>query len=459
MTIRLLRPWNGYAIGDVVTLDPATEAALVRDFTASSQLGGGVTYTPNVAFGTASTAEEAALSNVANSYVPNASRRTYVADKFFGLGATNAGALGATLHVTRVVPYSWWGVRLHALGICATQQIDCFANFAPSANLATNEWTPTGSWSNFLFSGTAAFTTPALVSGSGSNVIQSRITSDILLAPSVQRNDGGRGFIYMQRGFVTSAGNTELSRANGAGSTTVSIEQSGVALYFQSGTNAVTTPTNFTSPTEWDVAPFMYVELLTGDAPKFLLTAGDSITQGIGGLWPCGNAARLAVDALSNGGNRWAYLNQGFTGQGSDAYFTNGINMLAQHRATAASFTPWSPNDSDRFTLAGVQRGMALAARWVAQCQSAGVTPILVTPAPSNGLTEAQEAFRRQAVQLTKAMCAAGAAVLVDRDSIYTNYASNAGGYLPGLGADSLHPSATGYALEAQAWIAAIQNL
>lgn len=50
MTVRLLRPFNGYPIGAVVSLGAATETALVNTYGASYDLTGGVAYAPNDPF-------------------------------------------------------------------------------------------------------------------------------------------------------------------------------------------------------------------------------------------------------------------------------------------------------------------------------------------------------------------------------------------------------------------------
>jgi len=47
MTIRFLLPWNGYKAGDVATLDNATEAALIGNYTASANLQGVPVTQPN----------------------------------------------------------------------------------------------------------------------------------------------------------------------------------------------------------------------------------------------------------------------------------------------------------------------------------------------------------------------------------------------------------------------------
>lgn len=460
MTVKLLRPFNGYNTNDVVTLDTATEAALVSQLAASYATNGVQPVSQNAPFSLLSGVETAQAASIASSYAPNTSFRSRVAAKNFGRLDTNAGALGATIHTTLILPFSWWGVRAHAIGACATAQINCLANAAASKNLTTNNYTPTESWQNFLFSGAAAYTTTAATSGGGTSAaVQTETVSDILLNSSVTRDDGGTGYIFMGRSFITSVGNTELPRANTIGSTTLPITATATKLFFKAASDSVTTPANFTTPTEWDNSHHIYYEFFTGDAPRVLLAVGDSITQGNDGFINIAGAPRLAVDALNAAGSRWAFINQGFSSQTSDVYYTNGLAMLVAHRPTVAAFAPWSPNDADRYTAAGIQRGLSLAARWVDKCQEYRVTPVLVTPAPVNGITVAEEAFRRTSAAAIRQMCASGAAILVDRDLVFTNYASASGGYQTGLNATTLHPNPTGYALESQAWVAAIQSL
>ncbi len=120
---------------------------------------------------------------------------------------------------------------------------------------------------------------------------------------------------------------------------------------------------------------------------------------------------------------------------------------------------PWSPNDSDKYTAAGVERCLSQAVQWIQYCNDNVAIPMLVTPAPVNGINSTQEAFRRSVCDGVRAMCASGAAILIDRDSVYTDYTTLSGGYKSGLNFDTVHPNAAGYNLEAAAWASAISKL
>ena len=113
-------------------------------------------------------------------------------------------------------------------------------------------------------------------------------------------------------------------------------------------------------------------------------------------------------------------------------------------------YCPWSPNDTDKYTAAGITRMQQQALNFITQCQAVGTYPVLMTPNPANGLTAPQEAYRLQIVAWTKALCATGIARLIDRDAVYTDYTTGVGGYKTGLNADTLHPNQTGYTLESQ---------
>jgi hypothetical protein len=120
------------------------------------------------------------------------------------------------------------------------------------------------------------------------------------------------------------------------------------------------------------------------------------------------------------------------------------MNALAALRPSAFNYCPFTPNDGDKFSQAGVDRMKALALTVVAAGRAVQSRPRLVTPAPMDGLTATEEGFRRQIVEWVKAQCSAGLAELIDRDATLTNYTLVTGGFKAGLGATTLHPNQLG---------------
>lgn len=270
--------------------------------------------------------------------------------------------------------------------------------------------------------------------------------SDWLALPSIARTDGGTGRILMLRDYVPAAGNTTGNRAD-IGSTSLSLAVCKVDAFFKSG-DFVTTPAGFTAATEWTMAPAVWFEFLTASGAIVVLDSGDSTRQGSdGGPMPnVGGAGRLAAETLYG---QVAFANGGWASQTSTAYYANALVKIAAIKPTIAFYCPWSPNDTDKYTAAGITRMQQLALQWIDACRVAGARAVLLTPNPMNGLDSTQEGFRRQIVTWVKTVCSAGLATLGDRDAVYTDYSTNTGGYKAGLFATSLHPNPTGYALEA----------
>jgi hypothetical protein len=271
-----------------------------------------------------------------------------------------------------------------------------------------------------------------------------------LYLPSIPRDDGGAGRLLFLASYRPLAGNTKSSRYT-IGSTTAPIGVSGLKCYFKTNTDAITTPANWTSPTEWDNSFAGYFEFMTGDAPPLLLVVGDSRVGGIDSLTQGLGAWRIAVDTLNSNGIKLAFINQGFGGQKLAFYFTNGLAKLTTYRPSFASFMPWSPNDTDKYTQAGVARSQDYATRWIAECQKVNAKPILQSPPPVAGISAAEEGFRRQVVEFCRKICATGVALFADSDATFTDYSTSSGGWKGGgsLNATTLHPNYTGHQLDA----------
>jgi hypothetical protein len=225
----------------------------------------------------------------------------------------------------------------------------------------------------------------------------------------------------------------------------------GIKSYYKLATDAVTTPANFGVGTEWDNNFAGYFEFMTGDAPPLLLVVADSRVGGIDSLTQAMGAWRIAVDAMNSSGIKLAFDNQGFGGQKLAAYWTNGLTQLQTYRPAFASFCPWSPNDTDKYSQAGVVRSFDYATRWVAECQKVDAVPILQTPHPVGGINPTEEGFRRQVVEFIRKLCATGVAILADSDATFTDYSSSSGGWKGGgaLNATTLHPNYAGHQLDA----------
>jgi hypothetical protein len=386
------------------------------------------------------------------SLVSGAGKRSIVPFKLWGQIQSNAGVLGNTLHATYEVPFDWIAVRVHTENMTSAAQVNSLLALAVSNDGTAAPYAPSGSWNNVLFSGTAAHSTNVAASGAGTNdAVPGDLVSDWLALPSIARTDGGTGRVLMVRQYAPAAGNTTGNRCDITGAAyTLAVTK--VKAYFKAG-DCVTTPANFTAPSEWGMAPAVWFEFLTAAGVVSLLACGDSTVQGAdGGPMPnVAGAARLASESLYGS---VAFANEGWASQTSTAYYANALAKLTAIKPSVAAYCPWSPNDTDKYTAAGITRMQQQALQWIEACRVAGVAKnVLLTPDPANGLDSTQEGYRRQIVAWVKSVCAAGLATLGDRDAVYTDYSSATGGFKSGLNATTLHPNSTGYALEAsQVW-------
>lgn len=213
--------------------------------------------------------------------------------------------------------------------------------------------------------------------------------------------------------------------------------------------DAVTTPGSFSRSVVGLGAP-VAVEFFTGVSTKdsnILMVCGDSITQGLDGSRTHYGAAHITAKALG-----LTLFNAGLAGKTRDVYLGYGQGQMPSVKPRVAFYAPWSPNDADAFTAGTEESVIKNAAQWIATCYANGAKPILATPTPKGSLTAGQETARRVIVQKVKDFCASVNVPYIDRDAIYTNYASSTGGFKTGLSADALHPNLAGYTLEAELW-------
>ena len=125
-----------------------------------------------------------------------------------------------------------------------------------------------------------------------------------------------------------------------------------------------------------------------------------------------------------------------------------------------AVFNPLSPNGQytagDQWTQAGADIAVAFCAQFIAACQAVGTRPALETPHPANNINATQEGFRRQVVEKIKVICAAGDAVLVDADSVLTDYSTAVGGFKAGLYASDYHANDAGQSAVSAVMVTAV---
>lgn len=367
----------------------------------------------------------------------------------FGKSDTSAAILGQTGHITLLSRVPFYALRFNFVN-GSTNTINnlkaCFA--VPDAN--PTPCVTTASWTNITVGGATSFNMNAAASAE-----QPTFTaSDIIPCRCVKRKDG-LGYLIMVRLYTPSSGNTVGPRTSGTSdlSAADSLDKLGMQVGFWTG-DGVTTPASFVRSTGALGCP-VFVELFSSDiTTPVLLISGDSIAGGQGGGDAGAPTAHQYGTYKQYANYRgWIAMCGAISGNKSPDFVQQGIDKyISQVRPRYAIVPPWSINDDDALVAGVEQRILYNMVRWLDACYQVDAIPVFLTPAPKNGISVAQETVRRSVVQAVKQFCASNNVLCIDRDSIWTDYSTNTGGYKAGISADVLHPNAAGYALELELW-------
>lgn len=240
-------------------------------------------------------------------------------------------------------------------------------------------------------SGTATLT----VTGGSANV-PVRFYSDWVRIPSVARVDGGTRPILMARHLSDTAGTYLCANFNSATFSAASGNPQ-VLAYGQSGVNSVTTPAALTAP--------IALNFLTPDAVQYMsrtpgysvLSIGDSLTQGFGSTGLYQSWAFSACVGLSTPNLPISFWNQGWQGQISDNYWSNGYQAFKGAKPDIVTISTWSPNDG--LTQATADAGWSRAMDLANYCIKQGAVPVLMGPLPWGNITTAAEETARLSVR------------------------------------------------------------
>lgn len=184
-----------------------------------------------------------------------------------------------------------------------------------------------------------------------------------------------------------------------------------------------------------------------------VMAVGDSITNGTGNATTTvESGVDIAVRTLQREGVNIDVVNMGHSTQASDAFFQNGILGLDYYRPTIAFFATGTPNDTGKYVGQWFSTTLNRAVRWIAECRSRDIIPGLLTMPPAEDLSAAFEAERRRLVAATLELAANAGIPVIDRSAVWSNASVATGGYIPGLGYDTLHPSNAGYIAESAEW-------
>lgn len=392
--------------------------------------------------------------------------------KIGGGGNFGTDVSDRTLAATFVLARKPARVRLHLLNANPSAPVTGIeATMSRTANVSSgfNPSVGNSGFRNFVFT---TNTIPAAVTGSSAHVVPSEIVSQWLNPYAIDRDDGGSGWILMLRVYQDAANAGAKMNFTGTGSLFDFEKFKGrVGLSATTG-NFKNTTTTFND--NGLACPFFWLEVDYESPVKTLAIIGDSIMQGTASApspsasAACYGAPFIAIQEMNGetANNNWQLFNGGWGGAstaGTGGQISDGTlnGYLGQFQSyvqngalpTIAAFCPWSVNNLNPYSVSGNQYMRQSLGVFMSICKRNGIIPALVTPAPRNGLTEAEEGARRAVVQYIKDFCSANGVLLIDRDSVYTNYDVGTGGYKnPAWTSDGIHPTEAGFIQESVEW-------
>ena len=378
-----------------------------------------------------------------------------------------------TLHNTYTAEADFDWVQLGYFNFTLSSVAIDRAAIAPSASLNDNFTPVTGTWTNVTFNNsgaagvppspsgsTTSFTIPA-GSGSGNDIIPGIAWSDWMQVSSLARTDSPT--VNLPLLMVRTYSNaTQLPTFAPATQADISTDWPTISLgrtfysYYKTG-DFVTTPSGFTSPNgpHKFIAPNI-VRFISRKRGLTVLGIGDSLTQGVNSTSGFNSWGHQACAALSSSSLPIMWMNGGWTGQTSSAYYTRARALIRDGSPDVCFIATWTPNDSP-FTQASADLSWARAIDLANYCISLNIVPVLWTPIPQGGTTSTTDAYRLSVVARVKA----SGFLYADFDAVLTDGATPARIKAAANSIDGVHPGDAGYgfmAAEAQRCISAIMS-
>jgi len=223
--------------------------------------------------------------------------------------------------------------------------------------------------------------------------------------------------------------------------------------YFESfravGTDAVTTPSNFGTPSANDANNIIFGFEFIGPGPTIpVIAIGDSITQGLHSSAGSDSVdpatlswVPLAYSHLISDGLPFNLYNYGFSGANTTTTCAIGKTAVTTHKPAIALYSVYSPNDgSSTLTQAAADSMYARALDFGRHALINNCLPIFMFLAPNANYSSTYDPIRKSLIAKIKSK---GFQV---RDlTTLIGDGANPERFLSGQNFDTLHPSLTGY--------------
>lgn len=302
-------------------------------------------------------------------------------------------------------------------------------------------------------------TIPVKGAGAGGNIITPYVWSDWAQVSSVDRTDGGRGWLSQIRMLLP----TSASYITVNGTDEALAFNSMPAMRKFRGQRAVgdllTTISAMVPDDNGAYFAMDLVEVCARVAGPTVYEFGDSISRGQGYIDPSTgrvNPGSIAAARVSTPAAPLHYANLAISGRTTANIRADVRVLLTGGYSTAVIWPAGSPNDlaSSRDLTAQWSDTLALAL----QCVAAKVTPIIRACIPESTLTSAEDAQRLMLNARCASLMQSVGGIYIDTDSKLSDGA-NPARIREGLYANGSRPNAAGYTAAADAYEVAFRSL
>lgn len=276
--------------------------------------------------------------------------------------------------------------------------------------------------------------------------------SDWLPVASIPRSDGGTRPLVTVRAYLT-ASTVVPMYGNGTDDFTNWATRSNGRIWAarEQAVDGISTPANFTSTTNLSQSPIVGIQYAARGRVVTVFAAGDSITEGRGTYLNQGFVMPAAEALSSPTGIAVEYGNIGWNGQTMADFAVRALDLLSSDVKPDVLVMPvGSPNDqASTLAAANIAAMRSQRAQVLAECQRAGVRPVLWTWLPTNaavrpyGSTDAlRVAYNAESLAL------AGRGVAIADTALAVSGTTTGGQVQMAAGSndDGIHPNDTGNA-------------
>jgi len=356
--------------------------------------------------------------------------------------AATAGTSNVTRHISEILPFRFSAVTATIFNAHSTATPTYNVGIATSDSIA-DPLLNSETWDQFLWSGSNSVTPPVATGATvGNQIMGESVESDVLI---LDPKSYGDGTVLGLRSWADLTNNTWFD-FDAEGAINSSLDVQGYYVGYKSGVNGVTSPSSFTSPTRTSASqPPVRLKFYTQDMVKTHGLFSSSTGGGKGDTADMGWPIRTSRILTSTGPMAYHFCNYSHGGAPSYGNLLRFLEMIDNINVDTATFNVFTVNDTDRATVAGLNRLLYQQDRFIDECRKRGIWPILQTWQHPTGSTGNEYVNAKICNSKAREKAAIGICGIFDVAELFSDETAAVGTWKnPANTTDGIHPNSTG---------------